>query len=71
MGIFTAGDLWQGGEDRTVPPSMGEYIAEQLPACQYRFVSSEGHFSLAIDHGAEFLEILRNSLITEKSFVKL
>ncbi|MGB3209945.1 MAG: alpha/beta hydrolase [Desulforhopalus sp.] len=59
--------LWQGGEDGTVPPSMGKFIAEQLPACQYHFWPNEGHFSLAIDHGAEFLEILRESLITEKS----
>lgn len=55
--------LWQGGEDATVPPSMGKFIAEQLPACQYRFWSNEGHFSLAIDHGADFLEILRDSLL--------
>ena len=55
--------LWQGGEDGTVPPSMGKFIAEQLPVCQYHFWSSEGHFSLAIDHGATFLEILKDSLI--------
>ncbi len=52
--------LWQGGEDATVPPSMGKFIAEQLPACQYHFQPNEGHFSLAIDHGAEFFKNLKD-----------
>lgn len=61
--IYARVYLWQGGEDGTVPPSMGRFVADQLPACQYRFWSGEGHFSLPIAHGAELLAILRDALV--------
>lgn len=54
--------LWQGDQDGTVPLCMGEYIAAQLPNCKPRFLSNEGHFSLAIDHAADVLAVLRDSL---------
>ncbi len=53
--------LWQGDQDGTVPLSMGKYIAEKLPDCRARFLSGEGHFSLAIDHACDFFQVLRDS----------
>lgn len=58
--------LWQGDQDGTVPLCMGEYIASELPDCDARFLSGEGHFSLAIDHSAEFFEVLR-AFLTPKN----
>jgi hypothetical protein len=39
---------------------MGQYIAGQLPPCQFRFRSGEGHFSLALEQAKEFLSVLRD-----------
>ena len=36
--------LWQGEEDRVIPPSMGRYQAQTIPNCRARFYPGEGHF---------------------------
>jgi pimeloyl-ACP methyl ester carboxylesterase len=41
--------LWQGEEDRNVPPSMGRYLAEKIPNCQAEFIPGAAHL-WAIDN---------------------
>lgn len=50
--------LWQGEEDRNVPPPMGGYQAQAIPNCHATFYPGEGHFSLFVDHMEEILGAL-------------
>jgi pimeloyl-ACP methyl ester carboxylesterase len=38
--------LWQGSEDRMVPVSHGQWLAEHLPDADYEQVEGEGHISI-------------------------
>ncbi|WP_068826518.1 alpha/beta fold hydrolase [Pseudomonas sp. BMS12] len=38
--------LYQGGQDRNVPPVMAEHMARELPQARYRFFADEGHLSI-------------------------
>ena len=50
--------LWHGGLDSSVPLAMGYFQARTLPRSQARFYPNDGHFSLIINHLAEFFEVL-------------
>lgn len=39
-------DLYQGGHDRHVPPTMGRYLAERIPGARYHYLEGEGHLSI-------------------------
>ncbi|OGO50594.1 MAG: hypothetical protein A2148_04950 [Chloroflexi bacterium RBG_16_68_14] len=47
--------LWQGEQDKNVPPSMGRYQAGAIPNCRATFYPDEGHISLVVDHMEEIL----------------
>lgn len=49
--------LWQGKEDISVPPSMGQYMAEKIPNCEAKFIIGVGHFWI-FEHLTEMLEKL-------------
>jgi pimeloyl-ACP methyl ester carboxylesterase len=49
--------LWQGEKDRLVPPSMGRYMAEAIPACHATFVPGEGHL-LVLKRMDEIIDVL-------------
>jgi pimeloyl-ACP methyl ester carboxylesterase len=49
--------LWQGEEDISVPPSMGQYMAERIPNCEAEFIKEAGHFWI-FEHLPEMLEKL-------------
>lgn len=50
--------LWQGEQDRNVPPSMGRYQAGAIPDCRATFYPAEGHISLAVNRIEEILSAL-------------
>lgn len=50
--------LWQGEVDVLVTPSMGRYMAENIPDCKARFFPGEGHL-LVVDHIGEILDEFR------------
>jgi len=37
--------LWHGDLDRSVPVSVGRYVADAIPNCHARFIENEGHMS--------------------------
>jgi pimeloyl-ACP methyl ester carboxylesterase len=47
--------VYQSGIDRNVPPAMGEYMAQRLPQGQLRLYPGEGHLSILVNRGADFL----------------
>jgi pimeloyl-ACP methyl ester carboxylesterase len=47
--------FFHGTADRLAPPWMSPYLARQIPGATVRFVSGEGHLSLAANHAAEIL----------------
>ena len=49
--------LWQGEEDISTPLAMGQYMAEQIPNCEAKFIKDAGHFWI-FEHLAEMLETL-------------
>ena len=49
--------LWQGEEDISVPPAMGQYMAEKIPNCEAKFIKGAGHFWI-FEHLTEMLEKL-------------
>jgi pimeloyl-ACP methyl ester carboxylesterase len=50
--------IWQGGEDRFVPPQNGEWLAAHVPGAKLRMFPSEGHLSLVDNHYGEILDDL-------------
>lgn len=55
--IATEVHLWQGEQDRLVPPAMGRYMAEAIPNCRATFVSDGGHL-LVLDRMDEVIDVL-------------
>ena len=49
--------LWQGEEDISVPPSMGQYMAEKIPNCKANIIKGAGHLWI-FEHLSEMLEKL-------------
>jgi pimeloyl-ACP methyl ester carboxylesterase len=49
--------LWHGEADKTVPVSMGRYLATTLPNCQANFLPGEGHY-MVINHARDILSDL-------------
>jgi pimeloyl-ACP methyl ester carboxylesterase len=41
--------VWQGGQDRMVPPAHGAWLAAHIPNAVGEFRAQHGHFSLAVD----------------------
>jgi pimeloyl-ACP methyl ester carboxylesterase len=41
--------LWQGDYDKTVPISVGKYMAKLIPNCQAKFFPDEGHISIVVN----------------------
>ena len=48
--------LWQGDQDRNVPPAMGHYQARMIPDCEAEFYPQDGHLSIFANHMEEILE---------------
>ncbi|MFD0986728.1 alpha/beta fold hydrolase [Methyloligella solikamskensis] len=53
--------LWQGMEDRKVPPAAAEYLADLLPNCRLDVMPSAGHYWV-FDHIGEVLDAIEASL---------
>jgi len=53
--ITTPVAVWQGGEDRMVPKTHGEWLASHIPGAEQHLLPAEGHLSLG-DH--KFGEVL-------------
>ncbi|MBA3468640.1 MAG: alpha/beta hydrolase, partial [Herpetosiphonaceae bacterium] len=49
--------IWQGQEDRNVPPAMTHYLARTIPHAQLQLVANEGHL-MYINHWREILQFL-------------
>lgn len=58
--------LWQGEEDRNVPPSMGRYQAQAISNCVARFFPGEGHAGW-IDRIDELLAIVNDAASTQRA----
>jgi pimeloyl-ACP methyl ester carboxylesterase len=50
--------IWQGGQDRFVPLSHGEWLAAHVPGARARLHPEEGHLSLLVDRYGEILDEL-------------
>jgi pimeloyl-ACP methyl ester carboxylesterase len=49
--------LWHGEKDKIVPPAMGHYMAQAIPACRATFYPDEGHFSIILNRIQEIWRI--------------
>jgi pimeloyl-ACP methyl ester carboxylesterase len=47
--------VWQGGQDRMVPFTHGQWLAAHLPTAQARLLPQEGHLSIAVDKFGEVI----------------
>jgi pimeloyl-ACP methyl ester carboxylesterase len=56
--------IWQGEEDISVPPSMGQYLAEKIPNCEARFIKGAGHFWI-FEHLSEMLKVLSQKRVSK------
>jgi pimeloyl-ACP methyl ester carboxylesterase len=50
--------LWHGEKDVIVPPTMGHYLAENIPNCSAKFYPEDGHFSLPFGRIREILKVV-------------
>jgi len=50
--------VWYGGQDRFVPRTHGDWLAESIPSARRRFLEQEGHLSLAISRHGDVLDDL-------------
>jgi pimeloyl-ACP methyl ester carboxylesterase len=50
--------IWQGGEDKLVPPQNGEWLAASVPGATLRLLSEMGHMSLFDSHYGAMLDDL-------------
>ncbi|NHA68714.1 alpha/beta hydrolase [Phycicoccus sp. CMS6Z-2] len=50
--------VWQGGQDRFVPPSHGQWLAEHVPGARSHVLPGEGHVSLLARIGDVFDDLL-------------
>jgi pimeloyl-ACP methyl ester carboxylesterase len=50
--------IWQGAQDRMVPPAHGEWLAAHVPGARARLLPDHGHISLALSHYGEVLDDL-------------
>ncbi len=50
--------LWQGEQDRNVPPAHGRYLVGAIPNCRATFYPDEAHVSLFVNHHREILSAL-------------
>lgn len=48
-------ELWQGDEDFMVPHAHGYWLKSKLPNAKLKFVSGEGHISLAVNKRTEII----------------
>jgi pimeloyl-ACP methyl ester carboxylesterase len=53
--------VWQGGEDRMVPSSHGEWLAAHLPGAKAMLLPSEGHLSISVAKFGEIVDGLLES----------
>jgi pimeloyl-ACP methyl ester carboxylesterase len=50
--------VFQGGQDRHVPPAMGRFLAHALPNAHLHEFADEGHLSIAVNQFAHCVELL-------------
>jgi pimeloyl-ACP methyl ester carboxylesterase len=50
--------IWQGDEDRMVPATHGEWLAQRVPGARAELRPGEGHLSIAVDRYGEILDDL-------------
>lgn len=54
--------VWQGAEDRFVPPAHGEWLAREIPTCDARLSPDDGHITLLERRVGEVHEWLATAL---------
>jgi pimeloyl-ACP methyl ester carboxylesterase len=50
--------LWQGRQDKMVPPAHGEWLAERIPGVEAHISDEDGHLSIAVGRLAEIYDWL-------------
>jgi pimeloyl-ACP methyl ester carboxylesterase len=59
--------IWQGREDRFVPPAHGEWLAGHVEGAEAHLLDDHGHLSLALSHFGEILDELVLSVDQSKT----
>ena len=57
-GIAVPVAVWQGGQDRMVPPAHGRWLMVHLPGATARLLPEEGHLSIAVEKFGEVVDEL-------------
>jgi hypothetical protein len=55
--------IWHGREDRFVPVSHGQWLAEHIAGATAHILAGHGHLSLALGHFGEILDDLRRASV--------